>query len=60
MDQPSKLIGMYAKAKRCPTSSLLKVYSDVPVDTKTKSLSRKAISQEGEEKLKYARKKYAK
>lgn len=38
MDQPSKLIGMYTKANCRPTSSLVNVYSDVPVDTNTNSL----------------------
>jgi len=35
---PSKLIGMYTKVKQQPTSSLVKVYSDVPADTNIKSL----------------------
>jgi hypothetical protein len=38
VDLPSKLMGEYTKAKRPPTSSLVKAYSDVPVDMDTKSL----------------------
>jgi len=43
MDKPSKLVGIYTKAKRRPTSSLVKVNSEVPVDTSKKSLPEKAI-----------------
>lgn len=35
-------MGIYTKAKRWPTSSLVKVYSDVPVETNKKSLPRKS------------------
>lgn len=38
VDLPSKLMGEYTKAKCRPTSSLVKAYSDVPVDMDTKSL----------------------
>ena len=41
MDLPSKLMGEYTKAKHRPTSSLVKAYSDVPVDMDTKSLQNK-------------------
>jgi hypothetical protein len=43
VDIPSKLIGIYMKAKIRPTSSLVKVYSDVPLDTSRKSLPTKAM-----------------
>lgn len=46
--KPSKLIGMYTKAKRWPTSSLVKVYSEVPADTKRKSLHRFATKKQEE------------
>jgi hypothetical protein len=47
MDKPSKLVGIYTKAKCRPTSSLVKVYSDVPVDSSKKSLPAKAINKNG-------------
>lgn len=42
---PSKLMGMYAKAKRFPTSSLLNTYSAAPDITHTNSLPKKIINQ---------------
>jgi hypothetical protein len=45
MDLPSKLMGEYTKAKHRPTSSLVKAYSDVPVDMDTKSLQNKKYKQ---------------
>lgn len=38
VDLPSKLMGEYTNAKRRPTSSVVKAYSDAPVDMDTKSL----------------------